>query len=162
MRRAQILADAIRLADAVIYDPTCDICTATVGHIPLEGHPPECALHVKDRIESLGDPSEIGAPAVARRTSVAAADLEQPRAGSQAEHVLDTIWFCYPVPMTDFEIYERRPPMVAQAAASTIRARRIGLMEAGWVMAVDEEGRSPKGRACIRWGLTPSAVERLR
>lgn len=117
------------------------------------------ALEAAERLLAL-DEKVKPIPGV-RATSRLAAELEAPRVGSQAEMVLATIEFCYPVPMTDFEIYARRPPMMEQAVPSTVRARRVALVDGGWVKEVDDLGISPSNRKCIRWGLTQAARERL-
>jgi len=165
MRRSQLLADARRVAEALWWDPACETCT-TETRLPYAEHLMDdgsrgCAMLTAERLLALTDPDAIEPIPGGQATSNAAARLEEPRAGSQAAHVLDTIAFAYPVPMTDMEIFQRRPPMISEAEASTVRARRVSLVDAGWVYAVDELGVSPKGRRCIRWGLTAQAVERL-
>lgn len=158
MRKNEILADARRMAEAFPVPLPDDCVQCNPLGRPVQHHP-DCVMFVVRKYRELQDTADMTAPAQRRGTSIDAADLIAPRVGSQADHVLETIEFAYPVPLTDQEIYERRPTMITGAAQSTVRARRIALMDGGWVMPVDEKGVTAKGRTCIRWGLTPAAVE---
>ena len=120
------------------------------------------ALSALDAVEKrLGlDTLTLPGPALGRKpTSRTAADLAAPKVGSQAEAVLLILMDC--VPLTDESIFEKRPITLDDVRQSTIRARRIGLVEGGWVREIDQNGKTKSGRTAIRWGLTGEAVERL-
>lgn len=104
----------------------------------------------------LSDPDANRAGiAGARSTSAAAALRVQPKTGTQRRRILDYI--TTHGPSTDDEIGRD-----TGLGPNSHRARRVELVEGGWLEEIDKQGTTDKGLPAIRWGLTSQARARLQ